>query len=86
MQLDVTSKKPEYLFSKMCSEHRYNTRKPVLYGTQFSGKSSLAAKSFCYRGTLAYNKLPQDMMREENIETFKRKLKKWIFENIKIEP
>ena len=64
----VTNKRPQYLHSKMCQYHSYNTRNTVLFGDNFTAKSALAAKSFCYRATVAYNKskgLKADLRKQE---------------------
>ena len=81
----VTNKKPKYQFDKMCHEHIYPTRQQVSFGEQFTGKSSLAGRSFCYRGVLEYNKLPRNITEINNKQTFKKKLKEWVGKNICID-
>ena len=49
-------------------------------------KSALAAKSFCYRATVAYNRLPSEVLQAGSIETFKKRLKQWIRMNVNVEP
>ena len=80
----VISGLPEYMRDKMCREHSHNTRSTVKFGENFGGRSAIASASFCYRGTLSYNKLPQEIRSITNMDTFKTHLKKWISNNIDV--
>ena len=81
----VMTRKPKYMYDKLCSDHGYATRNAVIFGETFSGKTALAANSFCYRGTNIYIKLPFEIREIRNEDTFKRKLKIWIKGNIQID-
>ena len=82
-------KKPEYLAKKFGSDHPYRTRQStsggVRFGEEFNAKSSLSRNSFCFRGTVNYNRIPANIRQSRTIETFKYKLKKWISTNIPID-
>ena len=81
----VITGKPKYMFEKMCQEHRYETRRAVIYGENFLARSALAADSFCYRGTKIYNQLPLNLTETQNMDNFKIKLRKWIKSNVPLE-
>ena len=80
----VVTGKPVYLHDKLCRQHSHNTRTSVRFGENFGGRSALASASFCYRGALTYNTVPQNIRQIENIDTFKKHLKKWTMENVEI--
>ena len=66
------------MLDKLCSNHGYGTRNTVIFGETFSGKTSLAANSFCYRGANISNKLQFEIREIGNEDTYERKLKIWI--------
>ena len=80
----VMNGRPGYLYDKMCREHSHNTRTSVRFGENFGGRSALASASFCYRGALTYNIVPQNIRQITNIDTFKKQLKTWIMSNIEV--
>ena len=81
----VNTKRPKYLYDKMCTTvHQYNTRTTVKYGENYTGKSSLAMNSFCYRGSILFNRLQIEIRETVNAATFKKKAKEWIRANIMI--
>ena len=43
---------------------------------------SLAADSFCFRGSNLWNQLPRNLRNVKKIGTFKRDVKKWVTENV----
>ena len=75
---------PKYIFDKMHPASNYETRHSVKYGANFKGRSWRAQSSLCYRGTVLYNRVPLEIIQTEGITTFKRKLKRWIQENIPV--
>ena len=85
----VKARKPEYLSKKFYGDHPYRTRQLmsgcVRFGEQFRAKSSLSHTSFCYMGTVEYNRIPSLIRQARTIETFKYKLKKWVSTNIPID-
>ena len=82
----VTTGSPHYTHNKMTNNHSYKTRgattNAVQFGDKFSGTGALSSNSFCYRGSTQYNQLPAYIRTQRNIITFKKRLKKWITENI----
>ena len=80
----ATTGLPQYHAEKMCSSHSHNTRATVKFAEKFTGKQSLTANSFCYRGATQYNRLPLEITQIANEVTFKKKLKEWIKRNIQI--
>ena len=85
----VKTKAPMYLHNKMNNSHPYKTRQAteggIRFGEQFDVQSGLSRKSFCYRGTLDYNRIPADIRTAKTTATFKYKLKNWIKTNIPID-
>ena len=79
---------PKYIHSKLSSQFPYNTRlaqsDSVRMGSEFRPKLDLTEKSFMNRGTVNYNQLPPELRRTPELETFKKNLKDWIVENVKI--
>ena len=80
----IKTRRPKYLFDKLCQEHNYNTRAQIKYGELFTAKSVLASNSFCYRGALLYQRVPVEIRESGSVETFKRKVKEWIRANTMI--
>jgi hypothetical protein len=79
---------PKYIYSKLSSQFPYNTRlaesDSVRMGPEFMCKLEITEKSFMNRSTLSYNRLPAELRKIQRIELFKKKLKVWVLENIKI--
>ena len=76
---------PEYVFKKICPENVHNTRNVVKFSSTFGAMSEKASSSFCYRGVSLYNKLSNQITQVINEDTFKRKTKKWVKENVPIQ-
>ena len=79
---------PKYIYSKLSSQFPYNTRlaesDSVRMGPEFMCKLEITEKSFMNRSTVSYNKLPAEIRKLPRIELFKKKLKVWVLENVKI--
>ena len=67
---------PEYLFRIMGRDNRLE--KIIVPNSRLS----LAMKSFCFRGSVQWNKLPEDIRKSPNICRFKSLLKDWIHQNV----
>ena len=85
----VVAGKPDHLSKKFKRDHPYRTRQSTTgglrFGEEFNAKSSLSHSSFCYRGTVDYNKIPVNIRQAKTMGTFKYKLKKWVSSNIPID-
>ena len=79
---------PKYISDKLNLEFPYNTRlagsESVRMGTAFKAKLALTEKSFLNRSTVNFNQLPTELRQIQKIEVFKKKLKQWMIQNIKI--
>ena len=79
----------DHLSKKFSTDHPYRTRQAagggLRFGEDFDGKSDLSHTSFCYRGTVDYNRIPVYIRRAKTIQTFKFKLKQWISTNIPLD-
>ena len=79
---------PQYIYSKLSTQFPYNTRlaqsDSVRMGSEFKSKLEITEKSFMNRSTVSYNKLPPELRRIEKLEIFKKNLKVWILENVKV--
>ena len=89
LTLHKTMKKgsPKYIFDKMsgCRTNNHNTRQIVKFDERFDGRTDRSQSSFCYRGAVLYNRLPMEIRTTGEINSFKRKLKSWIKNNIPAE-
>ena len=47
---------------------------------------ALSRGGFCQRGKKLWNKMPQELRIIESYETFKKKMKKWVNQNVPIKP
>ena len=47
---------------------------------------TLSRSGFIYQGALLYNNLPLQLRQETKVQCFKRSLKRWIFNHIKVKP
>ena len=82
----VIKETPEYIYGKMCSSsNSYNTRQVVKFDEKFEGKTERTKASFCYRGSILYNRLPMEIRATISIKSFKTKTKYWIKNNIPVE-
>ena len=70
------SGEPEYLASFLQDDSR--TGRIILPNT----KLTLAKKSFVWRGSVHWNKLPLDLRKSMKIGHFKRGVRKWVLQNI----
>ena len=72
---------PKYIFDKLATEFPYNTRlaqsEAVRMGSDFQCRLDLTKRSFMNRATISFNQT-------QKIEVFKKKLKTWVQENIRI--
>ena len=79
---------PKYIFDKLATEFPYNTRlaqsDSVRMGSKFKSKLELTEKSFMNRATVSFNQLPTELRQIPKIEAFKKKLKVWVLENVKV--
>ena len=79
---------PKYISDKLNFEFPYNTRlassESVRMGAEFKSKLALTEKSFINRATVNFNQLPTELKQMMKIEVFKKKLKQWVIQNIRI--
>ena len=85
----VVSGKPDHLSKKFSTDHPYRTRQAtgggLRFGEEYDATSGLSHDSFCYRGTVDYNRLPPHIRKAKTIQTFKYKLKQWVSTNIPLD-
>ena len=85
----VTSGKPDNIRKKFNTDHPYPTRQAtgggLRFGEEFDATSGLSHKSFSYRGTQSYNRVPAYIRKEKSLQTFKYKLKQWVNTNIPLD-
>ena len=53
-------------------------------GSRFQSRLELTEKSFMNRATLSYNLIPPELRKVPKLPSFKKKLRKWVVENIKL--
>ena len=70
------SKEPEYLSEIMDRNNRAN--KIIVPNSTLT----LAMKSFCFRGSNDWNKLPETVRNCEKIGQFKQQLRSWVLQNV----
>ena len=79
---------PKYIYNKLSTQFPYNTRlaqsDSVRMGSEFKSKLELTEKSFMHRSTISYNQLPPERRRTPELAIFKKNLKVWVQENVKI--
>ena len=67
----VQSRRPMYLSMKMGTVYPYETRHAtdgsIRLGEQFEGKSSLTRTSFCYQGSLNYNRIQTEIRQNRTL-------------------
>ena len=75
---------PRYLDNMFNWNYLYNTRQAESGQIRLEGRPKLdiTSNSFKWRATKQYNQLPVDVTRSETVQTFKKKAKAWIKENI----
>ena len=94
----IASKKPVSMHEKMTkNEHSYNTRMWVhvkdgkdgpLYGSNLkigpnqSASHTISQRSFRWRTSAQWNKLPLEIRHSKTAKQFKKSLKEWIKENV----
>ena len=85
----VKNKSPMYLNKKMNTCHPYKTRQAteggIRFGENFDVKSNLSRNSFCYSGTMDYNRIPAEIRAAKTNIVFKYKLKNWVQSNIPVD-
>ena len=74
------NKDPEYLAKFLCQDSR-NGRIQVP-----RNNLALTSKSFCYRGSDSWNRLPQRLRSSNKLGWFKIEVRKWIAENVPFLP
>ena len=86
----IQDKNPAYFQDKFSTHFPYRTRiaknNAIHISSDFENELKLADNSFRWRASALWNKLPPDMRIIPKLPKFKRKLKKWIFQNIDIHP
>ena len=70
-------KEPEYLFQIMNKDNE-RTKKIIVPNT----KLTLAMNSYCFRGSLQWNQLPEDLRSTVSLGYFKKQVKAWIRSNV----
>ena len=51
-------------------------------GTDFKANLDLTERSFMQRAVVSYNQLPASLRQVPKLETFKKKLKVWVFDTV----
>ena len=78
----VVSGKPDHLSKKFSTDHPYRTRQAtggsLRFGENFDARSGLSHDSFCYKGTILYNRIPAYIRKTRTLQTFMYKLRQWI--------
>ena len=86
-QKAISTGRPESLVSSISTEHPYMTRSAteghIRYGESFRHDSALGASSFRHRSVRWYNLVPSSV-RTGTLVTVKKKLRKWIWQNVPI--
>ena len=84
----IQTKYPKYIYSKLNNQFPYNTRlaqtESVRMSSEFKSKLELTERSFMNRATSNFNSLPQELRKLSKLENFKKQLKQWVEENVKI--
>ena len=83
----VTIGKPKYLHQAMGTSYPLNTRQAAggqIHMGSFDSKQGLLHDGFKYRAAKEYNLIPANIRSVRGLTTFKKKLKKWVLENIPI--
>ena len=79
---------PLYLSDRLVTEYVYHTRQAaggsVRWLAENSGRKSYIQKSFFGRASRTYNEVPLEIRSSASLPAFKRKLKTWIKDNIKL--
>ena len=73
----MISQEPEYL-SEIMNRNNERTKKIVIPNTRLT----LALNSYCFRGSLQWNQLSEEIRSTTNLRKFKTLLKTWILTNI----
>ena len=53
-------------------------------GSRFQSRLGLTEKSFMNRATISYNLKTPELRKVPKLQSFKKELKKWMMENIKL--
>ena len=88
----LTNAKPKHIYEK-CQIRQPNIFNGVFPQRQKNKimldknyKRSISRGGFIYRGTQLFNSLPLNLRSEKKISVFKKELKKWIRDEIKVKP
>ena len=83
----ITTGKPECINDLIRTEHPYSTRSAtanqIRFGESFRHGSNIASSSFKQRAVKSYNSVPLSI-RSGSLVTVKRKLRKWVWQNVPI--
>ena len=77
--LDLSSKKPDYLYKKFQRNQR-NTAFIV------QNRKGISREGFVYRAICLLNKIGSDILNSHSITEFKRNAKDWVKKNIQVKP
>ena len=81
----IISKQPSYLYDILHESMSNNDiRRSKLRSNSLNYKLSASRESFLFQAVRLYSRLPDDVVRINNIQGFKRKARIWIRENIPI--
>ena len=76
------------IHESISTNHPYQTRGArnglIRFGENFRGQSSLVDLSFKHRAVQVHNKVPA-IVRTGSLATVKKKLKKWVIQNVPID-
>ena len=81
-QKTISTGKPKALYQSLSSSYPYETRSSTI--GLIRENQDFNQKGFRYRARQSYNKVPADI-RKGSTQTFKRKLKQWVKQNIPID-
>ena len=70
------SREPKYLSDILMRDSRNG--RIMMQNTTLT----ITAQSFCFRGSTGWNALPVDLREDENLHSFKKRLRYWIIENV----
>ena len=84
----IKSGVPRVMHESISTNHPYQTRGArnglIRFGENFRGQSSLVDLSFKHRAVQVHNKVPASV-RTGSLATVKKKLKKWVLQNVPID-
>ena len=85
----LLNKVPKFLYEKITSGHRYNTRGTAQHQVERTrvdeARLRLASTSYRWRGHEQHSSIPYSLQDEPDMNVFKIKLKWWVRENVPIQ-